>query len=154
MPSISQGELIGSGKDKLTFDQVTIDKATAYAAESADVILRLQRVLKPRLVAEHMTTVYETLERPLVSVLARMERRGISIDRQVLSRLSGRVRPDRGARRGRDPGDRGRADQCRQPQADRRHHLRQDGIARRHQDQDRRVVDLGAGPRRPRRAGP
>ena len=86
---IGESELIGSGKNKLTFDQVAIDKATAHAAESADVILRLQRVLKPRLASEHMTVVYETLERPLVSVLARMERRGISIDRQVLSRLSG-----------------------------------------------------------------
>ena len=86
---VNYGELIGSGKNKLTFDQVAIDRATAYSAESADVILRLHRVLKPRLAAEHMTTVYETLERPLVSVLARMERRGISIDRQVLSRLSG-----------------------------------------------------------------
>ena len=79
----------GSGKNKLTFDQVAIDRATAYSAEDADVILRLWRVLKPRLVAERMTAVYETLERPLISVLARMERRGISIDRQVLSRLSG-----------------------------------------------------------------
>ncbi|MGY4401682.1 DNA polymerase I [Bradyrhizobium sp. USDA 3315] len=86
---VNYGGLVGSGKGKLTFDQVTIDKASEYAAESADVILRLWRVLKPRLVAERMTTVYETLERPLVSVLARMERRGISIDRQVLSRLSG-----------------------------------------------------------------
>jgi DNA polymerase I len=86
---IGHGELIGSGKNKLTFDQVAIDRATAYSAEDADVILRLWRVLKPRLVAERMTAVYETLERPLVSVLARMERRGISIDRQVLSRLSG-----------------------------------------------------------------
>src|SRR6202161_4948508 len=86
---ISHGELTGSGKGKLTFDQVAIDRATAYSAEDADVILRLWRVLKPRLVAERMTTVYETLERPLVPVLARMERRGISIDRQVLSRLSG-----------------------------------------------------------------
>ncbi|WP_420967221.1 DNA polymerase I [Bradyrhizobium sp. B120] len=86
---VAYGGLVGSGKGKLTFDQVTIDKATEYAAESADLILRLWRVLKPRLVAERMTTVYETLERPLVSVLARMERRGISIDRQVLSRLSG-----------------------------------------------------------------
>jgi DNA polymerase I len=81
--------LIGSGKSKLAFDQVPIDKATEYSAESADSILRLWRVLKPRLVAERMTAVYETLERPLISVLARMERRGISIDRQVLSRLSG-----------------------------------------------------------------
>jgi DNA polymerase-1 len=86
---IHYGDLIGSGKNKLTFDQVDIDKATAYSAEDADVILRLWNVLKPRLIAERMNVVYETLERPLVSVLARMERRGISIDRQVLSRLSG-----------------------------------------------------------------
>lgn len=86
---LKEGELLGSGKGKITFDQVPIEKATPLSAEGADVILRVWRVLKPRLVAEHMTTVYETLERPLVSVLARMERRGISIDRQVLSRLSG-----------------------------------------------------------------
>jgi DNA polymerase-1 len=86
---LTHGELTGSGKNKLTFDQVAIDRATAYSAEDADVILRLWRVLKPRLISERMTTVYETLERPLISVLARMERRGISIDRQVLSRLSG-----------------------------------------------------------------
>src|SRR6202041_2004290 len=86
---ISHGELTGSGKGKLSFDQVAIDRATAYSAEDADVILRLWQVLKPRLVAERMTAVYETLERPLIAVLARMERRGISIDRQVLARLSG-----------------------------------------------------------------
>ncbi len=86
---LGENELTGSGKNKLTFDQVAIDRATEHSAERADVILRLWRVLKPRLVAEHMTAVYETLERPLTSVLARMERRGISIDRQVLSRLSG-----------------------------------------------------------------
>jgi DNA polymerase-1 len=85
---ISHGELTGSGKAKLTFDQVAIDRATAYSAEDADVILRLWSVLKPRLVTERMMAVYETLERPLISVLARMERRGISIDRQVLSKLS------------------------------------------------------------------
>src|SRR4051794_30506763 len=87
--NMSYGEITGSGRGKLSFDQVAIDKATAYSAEDADVILRLWRVLKPRLVAERMSTVYETLERPLISVLARMERRGISIDREVLSRLSG-----------------------------------------------------------------
>jgi DNA polymerase-1 len=86
---IAHGDLIGSGKGKLTFDQVAIEKATEYAAESADVVMRLWRVLRPRLVADRIGAVYETLERPLVSVLARMERRGISIDRQVLSRLSG-----------------------------------------------------------------
>src|SRR3979409_60578 len=60
-----------------------------YAPESADMVLRLWHVLKARVVAEQMSTVYETLERPLVSVLARMERRGMSIDPQVLSRVSG-----------------------------------------------------------------
>src|SRR5229473_1898508 len=86
---LTDSDVIGSGKNKLSIDQVAIDKFTAHAAEDADVILRLWQVLKPRLVAERMTSVYETLERPLISVLVRMERRGISIDRQVLSRLSG-----------------------------------------------------------------
>ncbi|MDO8978006.1 MAG: DNA polymerase I, partial [Afipia sp.] len=82
-------ELTGTGKNRIVFDQVPVDKAAEYAAERADIALRLWRVLKPRLMAYRVNTVYETLERPLVSVLARMERRGISIDRQVLSRLSG-----------------------------------------------------------------
>jgi DNA polymerase-1 len=79
----------GSGKSRISFDCVPIDKASEYAAEDADVTLRLWNVLKARLAAEHVSTVYETLERPLVPVLARMEARGIAIDRQVLSRLSG-----------------------------------------------------------------
>ncbi|MGY4752421.1 DNA polymerase I [Pannonibacter sp. Q-1] len=82
-------EVAGSGKSMVTFDKVEISRASAYAAEDADVTLRLWLVLKPRLAAEAMATVYETLERPMVPVLARMERRGISIDRQMLSRLSG-----------------------------------------------------------------
>jgi DNA polymerase-1 len=87
--TIGFGDLVGSGKNRITYDQVTIEKATEYAAERADLTIRLWRVLKPRLLAYRVNTVYETLERPLVPVLARMERRGISIDRQVLSRLSG-----------------------------------------------------------------
>ncbi len=79
----------GSGKNQVSFDCVAIDKATEYAAEDADVTLRLWDALKPRLAAERVTNVYETLERAMPAVLARMERRGISIDRQVLSRLSG-----------------------------------------------------------------
>ncbi|WP_417712217.1 DNA polymerase I [Roseibium aggregatum] len=82
-------EICGSGKSMITFDKVAIDKATAYAAEDADVTLRLWLILKPRLASERMATVYETLERPMVPVLARMEKRGISVDRQMLSRLSG-----------------------------------------------------------------
>ena len=79
----------GTGKNQVTFDCVSIEKASEYAAEDADVTLRLWKALKARLAAEHVATVYETLERPLVPVLARMEGRGIAIDRQVLSRLSG-----------------------------------------------------------------
>jgi DNA polymerase-1 len=81
--------LLKTGKSKITFDAVGIERAAEYAAERADIVRRLWAVLKPRLVAERVTTVYETLERPLVAVLARMERRGIAIDRDVLSRLSG-----------------------------------------------------------------
>ncbi len=87
--TIEFADVAGSGKSKVTFDCVAIDKATEYAAEDADVTLRLWWALKARLAAEGVNTVYETLERKMPEVLARMERRGISIDRQVLSRLSG-----------------------------------------------------------------
>jgi DNA polymerase-1 len=86
---IKYEEVCGKGKGQICFDQAAIDKATAYAAEDADVTLRLWLVLKARLVAEGKAGVYETLERPLVAVLGNMERRGVSIDRQMLSRLSG-----------------------------------------------------------------
>jgi DNA polymerase-1 len=79
----------GTGKNALTFDRVPIDKAAEYAAEDADVTLRLWLIFKARLAASGRVSVYETLERPLVPVVARMERRGISIDRQILARLSG-----------------------------------------------------------------
>jgi DNA polymerase-1 len=95
--AIDLDEITGTGKSRITFDCVTVDKAAEYAAEKTDVTLRLGQVLKPRLTAEHVNSVYETLERPLVPVLARMERRGISIDRQVLSRLSGEFAQRAGA---------------------------------------------------------
>jgi DNA polymerase-1 len=84
-------DLVGSGKSLITFDFVEIERATTYATEGADLALRLWRVLKPRLVAEGLVSVYERLERPLIPVLARMEERGIAIDRQILSRLSGEL---------------------------------------------------------------
>ena len=84
-----QGRHAGTGRQAVTFDRVPVDRATEYAAEDADVTLRLWMTLKPRLVAERMVNLYETLERPLVPVLARMEERGIKVDRQILSRLSG-----------------------------------------------------------------
>ncbi|PRH88383.1 DNA polymerase I [Labrys okinawensis] len=86
---IAFSEVCGSGKSLIGFDQVTIERATAYAAEDADVTLRLWLLLKARLVAEGLVNIYETLERPLVAVLANMESRGIMIDRQILARLSG-----------------------------------------------------------------
>jgi DNA polymerase-1 len=87
--TIDYDGLIGNGKSRITFDNVEIKKAAEYSAEDADVTLRLWQTIKPRLVADRMASVYETLERPLVAVLARMEQRGISVDRQVLARLSG-----------------------------------------------------------------
>ncbi|MBK0400403.1 DNA polymerase I [Limibaculum sp. M0105] len=81
-------ELIGSGKSAITFDRVPIDKAATYAAEDADVTIRLWHKLRPRLAAERVSTVYHTLERPLVPVLADMELAGILVDRDLLSRLS------------------------------------------------------------------
>ncbi len=91
---IQFGEVAGSGRTFIGFSRVAIDKATEYSAEDADVTLRLWRVLKPRLPAEHMTNVYETLERPMIEVLARMEQRGITIDRAILSKLSGEFAQD------------------------------------------------------------
>ncbi len=81
-------EVCGTGKNQITFDRVPLDKALAYAAEDADITLRLWRVLKPRLVDDRMVTVYETLERPLVPVIADMESCGIRVDRAALARLS------------------------------------------------------------------
>lgn len=80
--------LLGSGKSAITFDKVPIADATAYAAEDADITLRLWQLFKPQLHQERVTTVYETLERPLVPVLAQMEMHGVKVDRDVLSRMS------------------------------------------------------------------
>lgn len=86
---ISFAEVAGSGKTQVSFDHVAIDRATEYAAEDADITLRLWHLFRARLAASGRVSVYETLERPLVPVLARMERRGVAIDRQILARLSG-----------------------------------------------------------------
>ena len=86
---IQFGEVAGTGRSFIGFARVAIDKATEYAAEDADVTLRLWELSSARLTAEKMATVYATLERPMVEVLARMEQRGVAIDRAILSRLSG-----------------------------------------------------------------
>ena len=89
--TIAYKDVTGSGKNAIPFAEVQIDKATAYAAEDAEVTLRLWHVLKPRLVADGVASVYERLERPLAPVLMRMEKHGIRVDRQILSRLSGEL---------------------------------------------------------------
>ena len=89
VPGQSIKELLGTGKNQRTFAEVDIASAARYACEDADMTFRLWRILKPRLAAENMTTLYETIERPLAPVLARMESRGIAVDRQILARLSG-----------------------------------------------------------------
>jgi DNA polymerase-1 len=81
-------DVAGSGKSMITFDRVPVADATRYAAEDADVTLRLWLMLKPRLAAMRKRAVYETLERPLVNVLAAMEMEGILIDPEILRRLS------------------------------------------------------------------
>ncbi|MGA7710758.1 MAG: DNA polymerase I [Rhizomicrobium sp.] len=85
---ISFADVAGKGKEKITFDCVPIAEATRYSAEDADVTLRLWMLLKPRLAVEGKRTVYETLERPLMPVLADMERAGIAIDPDLLRKLS------------------------------------------------------------------
>jgi len=80
--------LIGSGKSAITFDKVKIEDAVAYAGEDADITLRLWKIFKQKLHLSKVTKVYETLERPLVSVLAQVERNGIKVDRETLSRMS------------------------------------------------------------------
>ena len=80
--------LLGAGKAQITFDRVPVEEAVKYAAEDADITLRLWQLFKPLLHTKQVTTVYETLERPLVPVLAQMEMAGIQVDRDTLSRMS------------------------------------------------------------------
>ncbi len=86
--TIKYKDVVGSGRTQVTFDMVPLDKALTYAAEDADITLQLYDILKPRLVDSHMSTVYETLERPLIPVLVDMESAGIKVDGVALNELS------------------------------------------------------------------
>ena len=86
--TIKYEEVCGSGRHKITSDKVELNKALDYAAEDADVTLRLYNVLKPRLFAEKLLNVYESFDRPLIPVLKDMEQQGIMVDAQALHRLS------------------------------------------------------------------
>jgi DNA polymerase-1 len=78
----------GTGKNQITFDKVPLDRATEYAAEDADITLRLWLRLKPRIAAENVARVYETVDKPLVRVVGCMEREGVKVDRDYLAELS------------------------------------------------------------------
>jgi DNA polymerase-1 len=81
--------LLGSGRTARAFDEVPPEEAAPWAAEEAEITWRLWHALKPKLPVTRVTRVYETTERPIVPVLAEMERHGIRVDRDTLSRLSG-----------------------------------------------------------------
>jgi len=81
-------QVAGTGKAQKSFKHVALEPATCYAAEDADVTLRLYDLLRPRLAREKLLTVYETLERPMASVLAEMECHGVRVDPEWLRQLS------------------------------------------------------------------
>ncbi|MEM7196837.1 MAG: DNA polymerase I, partial [Pseudomonadota bacterium] len=86
--AIALSALTGSGKSAVSFDYVPIDKATVYAAERCDIILRLYHIFKPQLVKDKVSRVYELIERPLISILWAMEAKGIRVDQALLHDLS------------------------------------------------------------------
>ena len=86
--TIKFSDVAGSGAKQVSFDKVPLDKALNYAAEDADVTMQLWAHFKPRIAQEHMVTMYETIERPLIPVLLAMESEGIKVDATELKRLS------------------------------------------------------------------
>ncbi len=86
--TIKYKDLVGSGKNQKTLDQLTPDQVCDYAAEDAEITFRLHSVLKQRLIEEKMVSVYERLDRPLVSIIARMETAGIKVDPLILKEMS------------------------------------------------------------------
>ncbi|HEU4838654.1 MAG TPA: DNA polymerase I [Micavibrio sp.] len=86
--TIKYDDVTGTGKARITFDRVPLDKARDYAAEDAEITARLYHILKPRLVADKMAQVYEDIERPFITVIAEMEMAGIKVDPAVLKTMS------------------------------------------------------------------
>jgi DNA polymerase-1 len=86
--AISYKEIVGSGKNQKSFNEIDIDKASIYAAEDADITFRLWKILKPKLLEEKVSSVYETIERPLAKVIMDIEKNGVCIDEEILKDLS------------------------------------------------------------------
>ena len=86
--TIKFSDVCGKGAKQVPFGTLAPEAALDYAAEDADITLRLWQLFKPRLGAEQVTSVYERLERPLIPILAEMEASGITVDRNILARMS------------------------------------------------------------------
>ncbi len=86
--AISFKEIAGSGKNQKNFNEISINEASIYAAEDADITFRLWKILRPRLMSEKISSVYETIERPLAKVIMDMEKNGVCIDEKILKDLS------------------------------------------------------------------
>ena len=86
--AISFKEIAGSGKSQKSFNEISINEASIYAAEDADITFRLWKILRPRLMSEKISSVYETIERPLAKVIMDMEKNGVSVDEKILKELS------------------------------------------------------------------
>ena len=86
--TIKYKDLVGTGKKQITFDYVSIDQATKYAAEDALITLKLYNILKPRLIKEKISYIYEKIDKPLIDVLSLMEEKGIKVDSKYLEKLS------------------------------------------------------------------
>ena len=86
--AISYKDIVGSGKNQKSFNEIDIDEASIYAAEDADITFRLWKILKPKLLEEKVSSVYETIERPLAKVIMDMEKNGVCIDEEILKDLS------------------------------------------------------------------
>ena len=86
--AISFKEIAGSGKSQKSFNEININEASIYAAEDADITFRLWKILRPRLMSEKISSVYETIERPLAKVIMDMEKNGVSVDEKILKELS------------------------------------------------------------------
>ena len=86
--TISYKEIVGSGKKQLNFSDVNLEDATKYAAEDADVTLRLYNILKERVDNEKLNKIYEVFEKPMIKLLSKLETNGIKIDDTYLKKLS------------------------------------------------------------------
>jgi len=86
--ALSFKEIAGTGKNQKVFNEIDISTASKYASEDADITLRLWKLLKPKLAEDRLSSVYETIERPLAKIIMEMEKHGVSVDEKILNKLS------------------------------------------------------------------